>query len=247
MNAANIAFTHDFAADFDVLMRAIDGPPFAFARFADGEAALLRGCEHHAKSDGWRASGGAVPRLVEGLTLAIECELPGWHVGITAETHHEREHAELLGMVTLPESRVSFAELFIFGNYSRAVLLLSSIPQFRVVGAGARDAFGERGFDIPPDATADPKFDIEPALEWMLAGEGPLLLSAGPVAKWLAYEYWWSTHWSHDEYRRYHCIDVGSALSQTLRGRATRAYHKKSSDLRNWSPDWKNPTHGRRS
>lgn len=239
--AANLSFTRDFRGDFDVLLKAFDGPPFAFARFADGEAALLRGDSHTAKSDGWRASGGAVPNLVDGLRQALECELPGWHLGITAASHHPTDHVRLLHDVQLPDSRVTFAELFIFANWGRAAELLPTIPRVRVVGHRATAAFGERGFDIPPDATADPEFDIEPALDWMLTGHGPILLSAGPVAKWLAFEYWWSTsptlpiaNWT-----RYSCVDVGSAISPLLRGgKPNRTYQRKGSDLREWVPEW---------
>lgn len=225
----NIEFTRDFTRDIEWLFAFLSkSPPFAFARFADGEAALLRGESHKAKSDGWETSGGGVPQLVDGLRNALDCELPGWHVGITAASHHAADHAYLMGQVAVDPKRITFAELFIFGNLELFKTLIEPLD-YCVVGHGAA-SLGERGYDIPPDATADPEFDIEPPLDWMLKQTRPIFLAAGPVAKWLAFEYWWTTHHLH-EYQRNSVIDVGSALSPTLRGRKTRRYHDSKNDV----------------
>ena len=238
MNVANLELRQDFAADFEVvtagLQRDYSGPPYAFVRFADGEAALMRGEHHRSRSDSWSVSGAGVPSVVDGLHLAIQCDLPGWHVGVTAASHHREDHRYLVRESSSPPSRTSFAELFIFGNYERFRLI--DTDHCRVVGAGARKRLGRRGYHIPPDAVERDDFDLEPVITWMLRGEGPILLAAGPLANLLAFEYWRTGHWLG--VRREVCIDVGSAIAPRVRGRATRRYHHPESDLRRHVPTW---------
>ena len=232
----SIEFTRNFRLDLERLFAAVSvGPPIAFARFADGEAALLRGEHYRAKSDKWETYGHKVPDLVDGMKNALACELPGWHVGITAMSHHPIDHDYFMNEVAVDLDKISFAELFIFGNWERFRTLIEPLD-YCVVGCGA-DTMGKRGYDIPPDATADPAFDIEPVVGWMLQQTRPILLAAGPVAKWLAFEYWWTTH-HLCEYQRNSVIDVGSALSPMLRGRKTRHYHDQEHEDAKVIPVW---------
>lgn len=237
MNHVSLSLIQDFEADFATITKglAVDysGPPYAFVRFADGEAAILRDSPHVAKSDGWKITR-PMPTLREGLELALACELPGWCVGITAESHHEDDHAFLLEMAAVSSHRITMAELFIFANWDAFRRI--NTEHCRIVGAGA-DIVGSRGFHLPPDAVEDDKFDLEPAIEWMIDGQGPILLAAGPLAKVLAYEYWWTT--THLGIRREVCLDVGSAISPQLRGKKTRQYHSSSHATRRTVPQWK--------
>lgn len=232
-----LEFTRNFSTDFDVavqgLRRDYDGPPYAFVRFADGEADILRGMPYRAVSDGWEVSR-CMPNLQRDIRQSVGCNLTGWCVGITAESHHPADHSFLLRHVSASMSNVSFAELFIFGNWDR--FLSIDIDHCRVIGAGA-EKLGKRGFSLPPDAVQDDNFYHIDVVEWMKASVGPILLSAGPLTKTIAYWYWHETCRSGQHQNV--VIDVGSALSPLLRGRRTRRYQSRKSPLRNHVPAWK--------
>lgn len=234
-----LAFSRDFKTDFDVAVQGLrkdyDGPPYAFVRFADGEASILRGYSYRAVSDGWEVTR-HMPTLRRDMEAAIGCNLPGWCVGITAESHHPADHAFLLRHVSADMANVSFAELLIFSNWQRFLGL--DINHCRIIGAGA-EKLGKRGCPLPPDAVQDDDFDYEPVIDWMCKSRGPILLSAGPLAKTIAYWYWRGTYYTGA--RQDVVIDVGSALSPLLRGRNTRRYHSRRSPTRSLVPTWKIP------
>ena len=227
----------DFDADFDALTQGLlpgySGPPYAFARYADGEAAILRGESHRAKSDGWRVNGRSIPAIQSRLRGSLECELEGWRVGVTADSHHPQDHEFLLGMAGARDQDITFAEIFVFANWKRFKSL--DLSACRFIGAGA-ESQGARGFAIPPDAVEQDGFDTSAAVDWMVAGSGPILLAAGPIAKIIAWDYWKAT--AGGGVRRDVCVDVGSAVSPMLRGRRTRRYHSQASSLNSLVPVW---------
>lgn len=216
----------DFAADFDALTvglrRGYDGPPYAFVRFGDGEAAIMRGDPHAAKSDGWEFRGG-VNLLAPVLLAAARCSLPGFYIGISAEEHHQDAHRYLRQTVVTTAERITFAELFIFANYDRWRSL--DLRHCLTVGSGGV-------FYVPPDAVVT-DWDYRPTVD-ALIGEagGPILVAAGPVANALIYDYWLRC----PPDRRQVVLDVGSAIDERMKKRRTRRYHAPGSDKRRWRP-----------
>lgn len=227
-----------FSADFDTITAGLlpkyKGPPYAFARYADGEAAIIGNGNHTAKADGWRTDGRFIPWTRSNLIASLTCHLPGWRIGITAQSCHEADHSFLLALAGAADRDITFAEIFMLANWDRFAAL--DLSACRFVGAGA-DSMGSRGFAIPPDAVERDDFDTSPAVRWMMAGSGPILLAAGPLAKIIAWEYWRAT--AASGVRRDVCVDAGSAMSPMLRGRRTRRYHWRNNEARKVVPTWK--------
>jgi hypothetical protein len=227
------SFRTDFEAVVAGLLPGYGGPPYAFARWADGEAAIAFGREHAAKSDGWSWPAGKRTLLSESLIDALAYDAEGWHVGITAEEHHAGEHAELLRYVAVPPERVTFAEIFIFANFARWQQL--DLSHCLAVGCGP-----DADFRIPADAIGEDWLWHGLADELIEAGaqqRRPILVAAGPVANVLIYEYWRrSARRAKD---RQVILDVGSVLAERMQGRRTRVYHRANAWQARWEPKWK--------
>jgi hypothetical protein len=220
-----VLLTQSFDSDFKTLTDALsphyNGSAFAFSRYADGEAAIIFGREHKAKSDGWHWTG-AKSDLPERLLDSLHCDLFGWHVGITCEDHHRLDHHALLKEVRTPF--VTFAEIFIFANYQRFCRL--DLSHCLTIGFK-----GEIKTPKTPDDPAWAK-TIDDLVPFMAECNRPMLVSAGPWACVLIHEYWKRCP---KQLRRV-VLDVGSALNT---GRRTRTYQKPSSGLNSWVPRWK--------
>lgn len=217
--------------DYDVLANALGpyygGPPFALARYADGEAKILKGERHSAKSDGWATSGSN--ELRERLKASLECTLWGWNVGITAETHHADSHHELLNHVKLEPAFITLAEVFIFCNYVR--VQVADLSHCLTIGARAE-------VDTPrtPDDSRWPKA-VDDLVSVMAQSGRTILVSAGPWGKVLIHEYWKRCP---NNLKRV-CLDMGSALDERRKQRRTRNYQAPFSRKRFWRPTWKIP------
>lgn len=130
-------FSQDFYADFDVAMAGLSpsysGQPYAFVRYGDGEAAIMRQIAHRAKSDGWRWDGQEHP-LRQRLIDSLACRLPGYCIGVSAYNHHPYAHEWYLEqLVDLPPERLTLASLFIFANYERFQDVTTNLANFCVV------------------------------------------------------------------------------------------------------------------
>lgn len=220
----------DFDADFDAitagLRRGYSGPPYALVRFGDGEAAIMLGDPHTAKSDGWEFRGG-INLMAPALLEAARCSLPGYYIGITAEEHHPCQHRYLRETVVTSEERITFAELFIFANYERWQLLPKR-PHIKV---------GPFNCDhcVPWDAVMA-GWDHRPLVDHLIArADAPILVAAGPIANILIHDYWLRC----PPERKQVILDVGSAMDEKIKGRRTRRYQSPRSDKRQWRPKFR--------
>lgn len=215
--------------DFDVIGNALlpyyGGPPFALARYADGEAKILQGKRHNAKSDGWATDGS--DDLRERLKESLRCNLWGWNVGITAESHHADCHEYLLSQVKLEPAFITLAEVFIFSNYVRVQVM--DLSHCLTIGSRAE-------YDTPgqPDDSRWPQV-VDELVQVMASDSRTILVSAGPWGKVLIHEYWKRC----PNNRKRVCIDIGSALDERRKERRTRAYQNPESPKRFWCPTWK--------
>lgn len=226
-------FRQDFDADFDAVAAALspeyDGPSFALARYADGEDAIMDGRPHVAKSDHWRFDGEGAFGLAAELHASLTCDLPGWHVGITAEEHHPQIHGSLLDEAKVPMDRVTFAELFIFANYRRWRKL--SIKHCFIVAPSEKATIV-----VHPNAVNRHPVELyDLAFKLIAWAKRPILLAAGPAACVIAHIYWQRC----PPEDRQVILDVGSALDPFLKGRKTRQYHHPNKPQASWRPKWK--------
>lgn len=196
----------------------------------------MAGRGHVAKSDGWKWPEGQQGWLAARLFAALRCNLPGWNIGITAEEHHPREHAEFCEHLDFDaDGHVTLAEIFIFANYQR----FRSLDLSRCLFVGP--SVDDDGFQIPLDAISrigrvDNHWSWSPIVDRLIRkARCPIIVSAGPIAKPLIHEYWRKC----PEDKRQVIVDVGSATDEQVRGRRTRAYQKPGDARAEWRPKWK--------
>lgn len=220
---------------------------YAFARFHDGELALLRGEPYRARS-GWTVNGPTW--LSAPLAEALEFKAPGYVVGISPPcdlpqaTAWYRKYTR--GRKTSQD--LTYATLFMHSNYPAARTKLTAM-----VDAGAT-VVSSRGGDVAvPRGIAQP-WNIEDIVAKLLKSRSPILLACGPAAAVITHRYYLAT----DASCRQPIIDVGAALDHRLHGKATREYMRDASALRThacsfdkgawapWAKKYQNPNDGRR-
>lgn len=211
---------------------------YAFARFHDGELALLRGEPYRARS-GWSVDGPTW--LSEPLAAALEYRDPRYVVGISPPcdlpqaTAWYRKHTR--GRKTSQD--LTYATLFMHANYPAARAKLSAL-----VDAGAVVVSCRGGNVTVPRGIRQP-WDIDDIVARLVESKTPILLACGPAAAVIVHRYCLAT----DGSSRQPILDVGAALDQRLHGKATREYMRDASALRThacsfdkgaWAP-WAKP------
>lgn len=202
-----LRFTQDFLSDFDQFD--FRGPPFAFARFADGERAICLG-EPIRGQDGWNFPGGA-SYFRDALLAALRFDDPGYFIGISDGCCDLPARDWYLSQIAAPLARVTFSNIFVNGNYQRFRQL--DLSDMAVVASEGGD------FWVPPDVM-NSRFDIDVLVERLMAVNRPILVSAGPASCVIIHHYWQRT----PPARRQTIIDVGSAIDERTKGRVTRQY-----------------------
>lgn len=236
MQPIDLSLTRDYSTDFDRIVAGLfpgyDGPPYAFARFADGELALMIGRPHRAKSDHWMYSGGNASPLAAPLYDALNCTLPGWHIGISCPCHQREDCRQLQNLMKLPHrfsqplppdrlARITFATLFVGQNYFRFRDLSLNLDSLCVVSH--QNASGQQ-FTVPQSGIEPPWLDWSPLVDALMDVRKPIIVAAGPLANCIIHEYWRRMAAQNFEGAQV-IIDIGSAADKLLRGRMTRRYH----------------------
>lgn len=253
-------FRQKFVADFSAITSRIEsGTPFAFVRFGDGEDAIIRGRRHVARSDGWiwpHGGLGADADLPDLLyrSLVGGCDDPDWFVGVSAFKHHQKSHEFYLRELKMygPDmSRVTFAEIFSFSNYTRFLGWTERIggisrARFSICGPGSNttyrvpfDAMQSLSSGGKPGAAEIAKQVADEMMIDSMAGVRlPIFVAAGPLANLIIQRYWTECNPA----RRRTIIDVGSALANYLHGRRNRGYQNPNESKSRWQPQfWPDP------
>lgn len=204
---AGLNFTQDFLSDFEQFD--FRGPPFALARFADGERAICLG-EPIRGQDGWNFPGGA-SAFRDALLAALRFDDPGYYLGISDGCCDLPARDWYLSQIAAPLARVTFSNIFVNGNYQRFRQL--DLSDMAVVASEGGDYW------VPPDVM-NSRFDIDVLVERLMAVNRPILVSAGPASCIIIHRYWQRT----PPARRQTIIDVGSAIDERTKGRTTRQY-----------------------
>ena len=229
-------FAQDFRKDLDKLFKVLndpDHPAIAFARFHDGEFALLRGRKYKAVS-GWTGDG-AKTWLREPLLASLKCELPGYHVGISDITTLPGHFNWYIRNVGAPLSRVTFATLWSYANYRKTLRYFKARrKQYTIVGCTDRC-----DVRVPANASRN-RFDVDEVVDAILDADKPALLVAGPASCLVAHRYWERT--LGFESTRKHVLDVGAAIDPIVHGRDTREFHSPKSRLGTFVPAWSGRT-----
>jgi hypothetical protein len=202
-----MAFTHDFRRDFDQFD--FFGPPFAFVRYGDGERAICMGKPIDG-TDGWRYAGGQ-SAFQEALLAALRFNDRDYYVGISDSCCDAASHEWYLRQITVPPSQVTFANVFVNGNYQR----------FRRLDLSGAATVAPEGGDywVPADIMST-KFDIDLLVARLLGVKRTMLISAGPASAIIIHRYWQRA----EPERRQVIVDVGSAIDELTKGKRTRSY-----------------------
>lgn len=217
-------FVQDFNLDFVQVLKADE--PFAFARFHDGEYALLQGIQHTAKS-GWSSDGPTWLQfpLLEALT---EDQLEGYYIGISPPCDHSEAASWYRSKIKLKKPFVTFATLFQHANYKRLPMLLRAYKDPVLVACKNGD------ITVPQDGIRR-GWNVDAVVEKLLKVEGrPVFVAAGPCANVIIHRYWQR----QDPGKRVPIIDIGSILDPTIHGKPTRRFHDPNSDELRHRCDW---------
>jgi 2-polyprenyl-3-methyl-5-hydroxy-6-metoxy-1,4-benzoquinol methylase len=200
-------FTQNFLADFDQFD--FHGPPFAFVRFGDGERSICRGLPL-VNCDGWQYDGRA-SQFAADLNAALTYSAPDYYLGISDGCCDRESRDWFLERRKVPLDQVTFANIFVNGNYRR----------FRALDLAHAALVSCAGGDFTvPEHVINTDFDLDALVEQLLAVDRPILVAAGPAACVLIHKYW-----QRAGARRQIIVDIGSALDEVVRGRRTRGYH----------------------
>lgn len=225
-------FTQDFAADFAQIVTADE--PFALSRFHDGEYALLNGIDYDAKS-GWSVDGPSWLQFSLQESL-LEDPGEGYYVGISPPCDSSEAAAYYRKELKLPKSRITFATVFQQANYKKVGQLLRRFRNPILVACKNADV-------MVPENGVRKSWDIDRVVKQLLQPNPgdesrPIFVAAGPCANVIIHRYWKQ----QDPEKRVTIIDIGSALDESIHGRATRRFHEVDSSERNhvcgWE-DWK--------
>lgn len=218
----------------------------AFARFHDGEYALLRGEPYRARS-GWRVDGPTW--LQRPLEDALAYRAPGYIVGISPPCDLPRECAWYRGRTrgTRASRDLTYATLFMHSNYPAARAKLSAMLDAGAVLVSCK------GGDVKVPTGVHGSWDIDEIVRRLASVDRPILLCCGPAAAVIVHRYCLAVA---PELRQ-PIIDAGATLDHRIHGKATREYQRDASALRQhvckldhwqpWAKKYKNPNEERKA
>lgn len=124
----------DFDIDFYLLCDLIKGnKPFAFMKFADGEASLIEGRSVGVNTQAYMQDKWCAPeiqtQLGKDLKIALQNEDPNVYFGISCDCCDQRGKEYLWDLIKNKKENVTFSNLFINGNYPLAIEFLQSIQE----------------------------------------------------------------------------------------------------------------------
>lgn len=123
----------DFSQDFEYFTELLRSDKnFAYARYADGEVALMKGSSVGAGSqafhiDRWEAPQG-LTKVGRELLQTLEHVEDNYYYAISSKTDNTDDHEFLLNRIKIP-SNITFANLWINANYQKMKAFYSSFKK----------------------------------------------------------------------------------------------------------------------
>jgi hypothetical protein len=220
----------DFKQDFEIFWKRIfvEKQSTFFARYADGEAGLMIGKTFNEfnQIDGWNSNG--YNQFNIDLSQAIKNNHPDYFYAISCHCCDVTSKNFLLSEIVCPIENVTFANLWINGNYFSFKNRLSEIKE-EVILIGNQEGVGRvfpfnisKYLPISKQAVEDWNKDkdsfINNFLESVLGKENPLVLfAAGPISEVLI-------NLSFQKGIKGRFVDIGSSLDEYIFQRKTRPY-----------------------
>lgn len=210
-------FTQDFEGDLETLVGAlVKGEHFAFARFGDGESAILRERERpfRVDRDGEDWDSTQVESLTRSaLQRSLEYDAPGYYVGTICPACSGQSQG-MRESVRAPMERQTYAEIFGNANWHKIKSSLSLLRRSSFLVSSHESA------DLQISTNLIERYEEigEVSAELCkMAGTKPVALAAGPASCVIVHSLW-----SFRQDRT--VVDVGSLFDPMLWGKNTRHY-----------------------
>lgn len=225
-------FTKNFTTDLEALIaREKSGDHFAFARFADGEHALLE--NKSIRGWDWELTNSAA-ELQRTMKLAFQYNKSDYYYGVSCGCCDPVKYAYYKNALADRWDRVSYSNMFANSNYDRSIEWLKSLPNPVVLAnvAAAKAAFPFTPFMIYTIPSHAVERYLELYQQWYqdlarcakLCTNMTFLVSCGPLSEIFI-------HWMHSINPKNTYIDVGSLLDPYMHG-TTRDHHRPGSVCR---------------
>lgn len=224
----------DFTLEFYRMWEKITSKsPMAYARYADGEVALMQGRKVNEQSqaynvDKWSSMGEGITDLGKDLLETLKHTDPEYYYAISCKCCDPNGQRWLLNNIKQSPDNITYSNLWINGNYK---LFMNSVgqlsePVYLICNFRGKD--GEYPFDasgfygIEDDCVNLWKTKKSKLISDMHSiahqqNGGLYFISAGPLSELLIH-----CLWSFNPRNRY--IDVGSAIDEFVHLRKTRPF-----------------------
>lgn len=211
-------FVRDFDIDLDLAIDLLRpdfrSEPFALARFGSLEHEIIWGREHRGSS------------LSLSLFRALQCQLPGWRMGIVSGERDPDAHQQLLLNTKIGLSYLTFSELWL--AISQEELANISIDHMLTIGPSCTIETPESPDDENWPAAVD---ELVP---YMVNCGRTVAVSAGPWAPVILHRYWSECPVE----KRQLVLDVGTPLEERSRMKLAVKVDQPHSGVRAWRPNW---------
>lgn len=223
----------DFIKDFEGAWNRIESNiPFTHARYADGEICLMKGLSIGGGSqatdvDRWSSPNG-ITKLGKDLYESLSCVDPNYYYAISCDSSSTTDKKWLLDNIKQDREYITFANLWINGNYGRFIDRLSTLKKDIIIIANENGENKKYPFNVSEYMS----FGNDCVNVWeenyaqimQILGESfyntcgkTFFISVGPLSEVIIYHLWKIN--PRNQY-----IDIGSALDEFVHGRKTRPY-----------------------
>ena len=217
----------DFKKEFDDMILRIDSKqPLAFARYADGECALMRNF-HIRGCDGW--DGKSNSRLGRDLIQTLNHIEENYFYGISCRCCDINSYEYLTNLIKQNDTNITYSNLFVNGNYQYFKNWLTTVKE-DIVMIASEDGVRNLPFEnlkiisytpVPIDVvyfweTKADKYK-EFLNQFVTENNTLFLISAGPMSEVII-----DHLYKINNTNRY--IDVGSSIDEIVHKRMTRPY-----------------------
>jgi hypothetical protein len=233
--------TQDFKADFFEVMRLIkESQSLALARFADGEANILKN-NTIGNKDGWLYKRDKNLVFRRDLRKSLLCTDPGYLYGISCTCCDEVNHDFLLKNLLTEKKHLTFSNIFVNANFS--LFNERFFPTLREAQKRIVLCTGEKAKlrNIQPFLTIADFIPVpgncvvwweknRDFIKGLLDLKGStyrdavFLFAAGPLSEILIHELWQVN-------RSNVYLDIGSTLDKYLFNRESRVYHRPNNEF----------------
>ena len=224
-----IMFSHLFNHDLDLLInKIVSKEPFAFARYADGELAVLEN-KHITGCDGW-SIGDEDKEFGNELRLSLLHKERNYFYGISCPCCDMPAHKSLKNMLQDNWDRVTFSNLFVNCNWEKSKNFFMSYSD-KIFICNSKSKLQCDFYKVPPNVINAYRthrnelknYYCEIAKNYT---NKLFCISAGPLAELII-------HWMYGENAQNQYVDVGSCLDPFIHGAATRSYHSENNTFNN--------------